>query len=46
VCVLKRHTIPMVYAELVRLADRRRTFRFDYQPIDIRTVTPTRARGL
>lgn len=46
VCVLKRHTITMVYAELVRVADRRRTFRLGYQAIDIRTVRPARARGL
>src|SRR5688572_33324773 len=45
VCVLKRHTIPMVYAELARRADRQGTFSFGYQPIGIRAVTPARARG-
>ena len=46
VCVLKRHTIPWAYAELARLADRRKRLRDGYQPIDIRTVTPARARRL
>jgi hypothetical protein len=46
VCVLKRHTLPKVYAELARLADKQRTFSFGYQPIGIRDVTPATARGL
>jgi hypothetical protein len=46
VCVLKRHTIPEVYAELVRLADRRTAFRVGYQPIEMRTITPAGARRL
>ena len=46
VCVLKRHTIPVVYAELARLADQRRTFSRGDRPIGIRPVTPARAKGL
>jgi hypothetical protein len=46
VCVLKRHTIPRVYAELARLADEQTRFSIGYQPIGIRAVTPARARGL
>jgi hypothetical protein len=46
VCVLKRHTLPRVYAELARLADEQRTFSFGCQPIGIRTFTPPTAKGL
>jgi hypothetical protein len=46
VCVLKRHTIPKVYAELARLADRQATLSFGHQPIGIRPVMPARARRL
>lgn len=46
VCVLKRHTIPVVYAELVRQADKRRRVSPGDQPISIRAVTPARAKGL
>ena len=44
VCVLKKHAIPAVYAELAQVADRRRTCRDARQPIDIRTQA--RLRGL
>lgn len=46
VCVLKRHTIPSLYAELARLADRQKPFPFGYQPIGMGAVPRARARGL
>jgi hypothetical protein len=46
VCVLKRCTIPMVWAELARQADEQRTCSFGHQPIGIRAVTPVRAGEL
>jgi hypothetical protein len=46
VCVLKRHTIPKVYAELARLADTQKAFPFGHRPAGVRDVTRATARRL
>ena len=46
VCVLKKHAMTAVYAELARVADRRMAARPGRQPIDGRNFTRMRAGGL